>query len=63
MKAYRIYFVGRGDQFTGFTELACASDVQAIAEAVALLNGSPGEVWQVGRKIARITGDGTVTRA
>ena len=62
MNAYRVYFIDGGNTFSGFKDLSCASDMQAIAEAVKLLSGQHGEVWQLGRKVAKIAPDGSVIR-
>jgi hypothetical protein len=62
MHAYRVYFIGSGDHFRGFKDLRCASDSIAIAEAMDMLTGVAGEVWQMGRKVARIAANGQVTR-
>lgn len=54
MAEYRAYFVGNDDHFRNVRVLDCPDDDTAIAEAKKLLNGVDIELWQLGRKVARL---------
>jgi hypothetical protein len=55
MPEYRIYTLLRANEIAGPpTELQCASDQEAIAEAKKLLDGFDLEIWQDARVVTRL---------
>jgi hypothetical protein len=61
MKEYRIYTIGVTGKVIDVKPTVCASDLDALDEAKAMLNGiCTFEVWQLARKVAVLgtTGEG-----
>jgi hypothetical protein len=57
---YRAYSLNEKGNFTSVEILAdCGTDAQATAAARKLLDGSDIEVWNLGRKVVFLKGDGS----
>lgn len=54
MTDYRAYVVGPGDHIRAVRELDCADDQAAVEAARQFVNGHDVELWERGRKVARL---------
>ena len=55
MVYYRAYVVGSDDKFQIAHSLECENDEAAIEAARQFVDGNDVELWQQGRKVARLT--------
>jgi hypothetical protein len=55
MPDYRVYLIDKNDRIISAREMTAASDEEALAIAQALAVGVDVEVWQLGRKVGRLT--------
>ena len=55
MTDYRAYLVGPGDHIRAVRPLDCPDDQAAVEAARQLVNGHDVELWERGRKVARLT--------
>lgn len=60
---YRIYIIGRDDQFWGDENIRALDDQEAIQKAQQTMDGRDIEVWERGRFIARLTSKPTPKQA
>jgi hypothetical protein len=51
MPDYRAYLVGRDGHFSGFEELVCGDDADAIEKAEQLVDGHDVELWSGARLV------------
>ena len=57
MRSYRVVFLDHNDHIKKVGLLVCPDDGVAIAEAKKLADGHDVEVWDDGRKVARLRHD------
>ncbi len=63
MLDYRLYFLDRGGHILRVVAMSASADDLAVAAAMAELDGSEAELWQLSRLVRRFDGDPSRSKA
>lgn len=59
MRDYRAYTIGEDGHISGSNSFHAADDAAAIAHARQFVDGYDVELWEAGRKVVLLKGDGS----